>query len=291
MARIRTIKPEFWADEKLAPLDPVTRLVFVGLISMADDAGRLLDNLKQIDAFIFPETDDSAREALANLSRISRIRRGTTASGQHVIQIVNWATHQKIDHPNLKSCLPELSENSDIPDIREPLTNDSQDSREPLAPLPVPTTYDQNQYLRPQLLRPRLRSRRRRRSAARKKSCSLSSARTHVESSTNCSPSGRMGNRRTVSQFVLILPCSPTELMDCCGCPTSQPMCSSPPPSSTWSKKNSCSALRSSSSVLGMARKRHGSPMPGWPVTSTTRRRWRVRREKRRKPRGDVQTP
>src|SRR3954465_11306627 len=107
MPRIRTIKPEFWADEKLAPMEPITRLVFLGLISMADDAGRLLASVKQIDALLFPLTDDSARESLAILSRTGRIQRGTTASGQRVIQIVNWR-HQRVDHPNMSAALPKI---------------------------------------------------------------------------------------------------------------------------------------------------------------------------------------
>jgi hypothetical protein len=140
MPRIRTIKPEFWADEKLSPLDPVSRLVFLGLISMADDCGRLVDNLKQIDAFIFPETDDSSREALARLSRISRIDRGKTESGQRVIQIVNWEAHQKIDHPNKKAALPPIVEEQGVTGIREEFANDSRGTPETLAPRP--TTYD-----------------------------------------------------------------------------------------------------------------------------------------------------
>jgi hypothetical protein len=107
MPRIRTVKPEFWQDEKLAPLDPVTRLVFLGLISLADDAGRLLDNVKTIDAFIFPFTDDTARPALDTLAHMGRIRRGTTASGQPVIQLVNWQ-HQKIEKKNLAAALPPI---------------------------------------------------------------------------------------------------------------------------------------------------------------------------------------
>ena len=46
MPRIRTIKPEFWSDEKLAPLPPIDQLVFLGLISLSDDFGRVLDNIK-----------------------------------------------------------------------------------------------------------------------------------------------------------------------------------------------------------------------------------------------------
>ena len=105
MPRIRTVKPEFWQDEKLAVLEPITRLVFLALISMADDAGRLVDNLKLIDGFVFPETADTAEASLDVLARSSRICRYTSASGQKLIQIRNWERHQKVDHPN-KYVLP-----------------------------------------------------------------------------------------------------------------------------------------------------------------------------------------
>jgi hypothetical protein len=97
--RIRTIKPELWADEKLARLDIKTRLAFLGLISMADDAGRLLDNVKVVDAFIFPLTTDSSADALDILARLGRILRYCSSSGQPLIQIVNWSRHQKVDNP------------------------------------------------------------------------------------------------------------------------------------------------------------------------------------------------
>lgn len=145
MARIRTLKPEFWADEKLAPLDPVTRLVFLGLLSMADDAGRLVDSLKQIDAFVFPETDDTARDALANLSRGGRILRGRTASGQRIIQIANWTRHQKVDHPNLRAALPEIVSPHMVTTPRETIATESRDVRAALATRPVPTTSTNDQ--------------------------------------------------------------------------------------------------------------------------------------------------
>ncbi len=108
MPRIRTIKPEFWLDEKLSLMSAIDRLTFLGLISMADDYGRVHDNAKIIDAFVFPNSDDSVRESLANLSRISRIRRGNSSSGMPVIEIVNWARHQKVDKPQPKLALPPI---------------------------------------------------------------------------------------------------------------------------------------------------------------------------------------
>lgn len=111
MARIRTIKPEFWPDEKLALQDALTRLVFLGLISHADDAGRLVDSIRLIDGLLFPFTDESSAEPIEKLVELRVIRRGRTASGQAIIQIVNWH-HQKIDKPNLSSALPPIAEES-----------------------------------------------------------------------------------------------------------------------------------------------------------------------------------
>lgn len=115
MARIRTIKPEFWGDEKLSPLPPIDRLVFLGLVSMADDCGRLVDNLKVIDAAIFPSTQDSAEASLRTLDQLGRIVRGVTASGQRIIQITGFTKHQKIDKPNYLAALPPLVGHTDEP--------------------------------------------------------------------------------------------------------------------------------------------------------------------------------
>lgn len=105
MPRIRTIKPEFWTDEKLSLLDPITRLVFLGLVSLADDYGRLLDNVKMLDGQIFPHTDDTVADCLGTLAQLSRVLRYTSASGQNLLQIVGWKAHQKVDHPG-KEILP-----------------------------------------------------------------------------------------------------------------------------------------------------------------------------------------
>lgn len=134
MPRIRTIKPEFWGDEKLAPLTPIDRLVFLGLISLADDAGRIVDNVKTIDGFIFPDTDDTSRKSLDNLARTSRVLRYTSESGQKIIQIANWLRHQKVDHP-AKYVLPPPPEASREPRESVALRPTTDDRR------PVPTTF------------------------------------------------------------------------------------------------------------------------------------------------------
>ncbi|MDE2104665.1 MAG: hypothetical protein KGL39_45940 [Patescibacteria group bacterium] len=129
MARIRSIKPEFWSDEKLAPMDPLTRLVFIGLWNLADDEGRLIDSIKTIDGLLFPETDDSCREALAKLSRSSRVIRYRDSKGRQLIQVANWQKHQKIDHPKPSNFDPpsesDYAQKQDSETLRENLAKPS----------------------------------------------------------------------------------------------------------------------------------------------------------------------
>ena len=145
VARIRTIKPEFWADEKLGPMLPLDRLVFLGLMSLADDAGRLLDSVKALDGALFPHTEDTCGPSLERLASASRIVRGRTQSGQRVIQIVNWEKHQRVDHPNLLAALPKIVVADEVTDLsrapREPVANGARTPRASTNDQrPVPTT-------------------------------------------------------------------------------------------------------------------------------------------------------
>jgi hypothetical protein len=54
MARIRTIKPEFWTDEKLTECSVSARLLFIGLLNFADDNGNLVYSVRRIKMQIFP---------------------------------------------------------------------------------------------------------------------------------------------------------------------------------------------------------------------------------------------
>ena len=140
MPRIRTLKPEFWGDEKLAPLPAATRLVFLGLISMADDAGRLVDSVRTIDGFIFPETEESAREALDTLASLGRILRYRSESGQRLIQLTGWKDHQRVDKPSSHVLPAPLSASSDATRASAALAGVSRESREDSSPRP--TTND-----------------------------------------------------------------------------------------------------------------------------------------------------
>lgn len=97
MARIRTIKPEFFLDTELSELPIQTRHLFIGLWTLADREGRLEDNPKRIKAQIFPWDDLDVDMALIQLHPkfITRYEH----NGHRYIQINNFCKHQR---PNIK---------------------------------------------------------------------------------------------------------------------------------------------------------------------------------------------
>jgi hypothetical protein len=71
--RIRTIKPEFWTDKRVASWDVFTRLFFIGLWSAADDKGRGSAEPERLAAALFPY--DLSRDPSETLARLSRVCR------------------------------------------------------------------------------------------------------------------------------------------------------------------------------------------------------------------------
>ena len=145
MARIRSIKPEFWGSESITNLSREARLVYIGLWCFADDEGRFRAQLGVLAGQLFPEDDDGrevVERALAELTgaltESSRRPHGglTEASlraqsrpmvelyvgpdGHHYGQIVAWAKHQRINRPT-PSSLPGPEDRGSRPDklIRE----------------------------------------------------------------------------------------------------------------------------------------------------------------------------
>lgn len=102
--RIRTIKPETWADEKIGALSRDARLLFVGLITMADDEGRLRALPAAVIGHAFPYDDDVTPAKLAKWMREleeSGLVVTYTAGDRPYAWLTGWAKHQKINRPNL----------------------------------------------------------------------------------------------------------------------------------------------------------------------------------------------
>ena len=119
MARIRTVKPDFFIDDDIAALDPLARLLFIGLWCLADKGGRLEDKPQRIKIQILPYDDcpiDSFLDDLANGGFIVRYE----VEGQKLIQIKSFCKHQVVHHTEKDSILP--LNNGDTP-VKYPLNN------------------------------------------------------------------------------------------------------------------------------------------------------------------------
>jgi len=98
MARIRSIKPDFWTSEQVMECLPIARLMFVGMWNFADDHGRMPCAPKTIKAQVFPadEIDPATiRGMIDELSKNGLIRI-YVVDGKEYLLITGWH-HQRID--------------------------------------------------------------------------------------------------------------------------------------------------------------------------------------------------
>lgn len=111
MARIRTIKPEFWTSEKVVKCSVTARLLFIGLWNFCDDEGRIKDSPCQIKMNIFPGDDyttDDIHCLLSELS-VSELLKRYTVDNKSYLQVVGW-DHQKINRRNPSRIPPPTKE-------------------------------------------------------------------------------------------------------------------------------------------------------------------------------------
>jgi len=103
MARIRTIKPEFWTSEQVMECSPMARLLFIGIWNFCDDAGNHPLSAKTIKALIFPGDDIITAEVDALLDELQSNDMITLyeSSAKQYLHVNGWA-HQKIDKPTYK---------------------------------------------------------------------------------------------------------------------------------------------------------------------------------------------
>jgi len=106
MARARNIKPGFFTNDELVELPFATRLLFIGLWTIADREGRVVDRPKKIKMEIFPADDVDCEQALGQLADSGFIAR-YQADGIKVIEIANFAKHQAPHSTEKDSALPD----------------------------------------------------------------------------------------------------------------------------------------------------------------------------------------
>ncbi len=103
MARIRTIKPEFWVSEQVVECSTTTRLLFIGLLNFCDDNGVHPASLLRLKMEVFPADNfslDAMRSFIDELVA-SGLLVSFSFSGADYWQVTGWH-HQRIDKPYYK---------------------------------------------------------------------------------------------------------------------------------------------------------------------------------------------
>lgn len=113
MARIRTVKPSIWGDGRFKRLSRDARLLALGIISTADDAGRFIAAPVALSGTIFPH--DNLKPVLVQkwrdeIAAVGMITLYSVEGCEYGI-LPKWRKHQKIDRPQPSSLPPPPSSN------------------------------------------------------------------------------------------------------------------------------------------------------------------------------------
>ena len=102
MARIRTVKPEFFDDEKLATISLQARLVFIGLLVHSDDYGVVKGHPLWLKNQILPYDDISLPDFTDLLQELVTINCivAFCHSGEQYYHIRKFSEHQKVEKPS-----------------------------------------------------------------------------------------------------------------------------------------------------------------------------------------------
>lgn len=119
MARIRTIKPEFFTSEDICELTPLTRLFYISLWCEADREGRLIWKEKTLKYRYFPaESMSEFNKACSELIDSDLINL-YQVDGKEYCEIPSFKTHQVINNRETESKIPSENKEIDASGTRE----------------------------------------------------------------------------------------------------------------------------------------------------------------------------
>lgn len=106
MARMRTVKPGFFTNDLLGTLPMSARLLFIGIWTVSDREGRVLDRPRKLKVELLPYDKVNVDRLLDSLTEAGFIQRYVSDSGMALIQVVNWPKHQQPHVKEAASTLP-----------------------------------------------------------------------------------------------------------------------------------------------------------------------------------------
>lgn len=100
MARIRSMKPEFWSDQDITRLSRDVRLLYIALWNFADEEARMPGDPRLVKSWCFPLDDDvtatTVDEWLDQLEQAGKVLRYEIDGGKYLL-LRNLGSHQKLD--------------------------------------------------------------------------------------------------------------------------------------------------------------------------------------------------
>ena len=103
MARKRMLDPNIWVSEDVAMLSIFARLMFIGMISNADDEGKGRANVAYLKSTIFPYDEDvstrKVNDALKTISEHCSVEI-YEVDGKQYYRFKNWKSWQKVEKPS-----------------------------------------------------------------------------------------------------------------------------------------------------------------------------------------------
>lgn len=135
MARIRTIKPEMWDDDKLARLPIQANLLLIGMLNFADDTGVIKDNASWIRSKIFSLREDVRKQDVQQWIDAliqARILVPFQHGGEGYLAIRTFKAHQRIDRPQpskIPADVLQIALDDNSTNVRRTLDDDSPQER------------------------------------------------------------------------------------------------------------------------------------------------------------------
>jgi len=109
VARIRSIKPEFFTSEQIVECSTNARLLFVGMWCFSDDAGIHQASVNRLKMEVFP-ADDFTRDQIAewiNELKGAGLIHEYEVDGESYWKVTGWEKHQRIDQPTFRFPNPD----------------------------------------------------------------------------------------------------------------------------------------------------------------------------------------
>ena len=111
MARIRSIKPEFWTSEQIAECSPNTRLLFIGMWSFCDDYGVHPASCARLKMEVFPADAISSADIRRMIDELTSngLLAEYEVDGTRYWHVTGWDRHQRPDTKTGKYPRPDGS--------------------------------------------------------------------------------------------------------------------------------------------------------------------------------------